>query len=110
MANSKDLNEIVDEDVTDIPELPEDEATSEAESEEHSEGNNEDQEPHVCSKYGCRYFLLTIVFVYFGIIGMACFFMYLGRFSVLRGFDHVKKTFNSITFANLENVTGQDPV
>ncbi|KAI9562711.1 hypothetical protein GHT06_010165 [Daphnia sinensis] len=70
----------------------------------------EKEEGH-CSKYGCRYFLVTVAILYLSIICMACYFMYLGRFSVLRGFGQVKKTYNSFTFSNLKLlVTGRDPI
>lgn len=112
MANPKDLTGTVDDDVDEEPEVLEEDESSvvEDEPDEDLEVDEDYEEPH-CSKYGCRYFLLTVAIVYFGIIGMACFFMYLGRFSVLRGFNQVKEKFNSFTYANFENVaSGRDSV
>ena len=111
MANPKDLTGTVDDDVDEEPEVPEEDESSVADDEPDEDLEvDEYEEPH-CSKYGCRYFLLTVAIVYFGIIGMACFFMYLGRFSVLRGFNQVKEKFHSFTYANFENVaTGRDSV
>lgn len=70
----------------------------------------EDEAAH-CSKHGCRYFLLTVAILYLTIVAMACYFMYLGRFAVLRGFGQVNKTYNSFTFSNLKLVvTGREPI
>ncbi len=102
MANPKNLTET--ENTAENPEIPEvsEKDETDVETEPGDPQVEEDQESH-CSKHGCRYFLLTVALIYFGIIGMAWFFMYLGRFSILRGFEHVTKTFNS-TFSNLENL------
>lgn len=108
MANPKDFTETENTEDSEIPEVSEeDESDVETES-ENPEVEDDQQESH-CSTYGCRYFLLTVVLIYFGIIGMAWFFMYLGRFSILRGFQHVKNTFNStFSFENLITA-GRDP-
>jgi len=101
-ANPEDLMETDDDvedpndDVEDPEDISEENETTDVEAEPEDEDPivAEDQESH-CSKYSCRYFLLTVVIIYFGIIGMALFFMYLGRFSVLRGYDNVIEIFNS---------------
>lgn len=86
------------------------EETEEVNDEVDDDESIGDEEAH-CSKYGCRYFLLAVAILYLSIICMACYFMYLGRFSVLRGFGQVKKTYNSFTFSNLKLVvTGRDPI
>lgn len=110
MANPKGLTDSVDNDFEEDPEVPEEEETSNDLGEDPEDHEvNEDEETH-CSQYGCRYFLVTVVIVYFGIIGVGCFFIYLGRFSVLRGIDHVTEKFNSFTYAHFDVVTGRDPV
>lgn len=68
----------------------------------------ENQRSH-CDKFALRYCMGVAVFLYICTIGMACFFLYLGRFALFRGFAVVERTYNSTDLTNLGGlITGRN--
>lgn len=105
--NENEVNEVTEEE-SDQDEAPTDEAT-EDESEQDEALTDEANVPTHFNRYGCCYCLITIVVCYICIVALGCYFMYLGRFSLFRGFAKAKRSYNSLTMENLGRVaTGRD--
>lgn len=82
----------------------EDEIGSEEEYDPYKARTAEENQRTHCDRLGCCYCLLSIAVLYILMIGVGCYFMYLGRFSLYRGFAKVKRTYNSMTWSNLGRV------
>lgn len=105
MANIEPTEEEKPSEENDVTQV--DDETVEEEEEEYdpykARTAEENQRTH-CDRLGCCYCLVSIAVLYLLMICLACYFIYLGRFSFNRGIAKVKRTFKSITLANLGRV------
>lgn len=77
------------------------------------EGDEQDseqpEERSHCQRYRCAYFIVFLVLLFLLIAGVAAFCLYLGRFSMIRGYQSVNRTFHAITWDNfLRKITGKE--